>query len=782
VKPLPRSSEPTAVPAGDLVTDPVCGMRIDPATAPHRHTHAGETFYFCNTSCWLRFRDDPAAFLGDRSAPPSGTAGAPPAGTTYTCPMHPEVIQDHPGFCPKCGMALEPVMPAATDERSDEERDMQRRLVWSAAFAAPLIALAMADMIPGLARAAWLHGTAALWVQLALATPVVLFGARPFFVRALASVRHRSPNMFTLIALGIGVAYLWSVLALLAPGLVPAASTMHGRPPVYFEAAAAITVLTLLGQVLELRARRRTGAAIRALLELAPETARRVADGHEEDVPLDAVRVGDRLRVRPGERVPVDGEVLEGTSAVDESMLTGEPVPVAKAPGARVTGGTINGNGALLMRADRVGADTVLAQIVRVVGEAQRSRAPVQDLADRLAAWFVPAVLIVSVVTLIAWLVLPAEPRVGPAIACAVAVLIIACPCALGLATPMSIMVAVGRGATEGVLVRNARALDALARIDTLVLDKTGTLTEGRPRLVAALALPGADERALLADAAALEAASEHPLAAAVTGGVRERGIAFETARDFAAVPGRGVRGTVRGEMVAVGALAYLAELGIDTAPLAPLAEEQRAQGRTAVAVARAGRAAGLLAVTDPVRADAAEVVSALRAEGVRVVMLTGDARSTALAVARRVGIDEVEAEVLPAAKAEAIARLREGGRRVAMAGDGINDAPALARADVGIAMGTGTDVAIASADVTLVHGDLRGIQRARRLARATRRNIVQNLGFAVAYNAVLVPVAAGVLYPPFGWLLSPMAAGAAMSLSSVSVVANALRLRRAAA
>jgi Cu+-exporting ATPase len=770
---MERAPSPAAT-ADGLELDPVCGMRIDPATAAGSLEHDGRTWWFCSRGCLERFRREPHRYR--QAAPPPAPAAA--AGTRYTCPMHPEIVRDGPGSCPICGMALEPLVPAAADEPDAEERAMSRRLWVCAAFALPLLVLGMAEMMPAWRVTHWLPVSAWAWVQLALATPVVLWGGAPFFARARDSLRNSSPNMFTLIALGVGTAYAWSLFATLLPGLVPAASA-HGVP-VYFEAAAVITVLTLLGQVLELRARRRTGDAIRALLGLAPKTARRVgADGSETDVPVDAVVIGDLLRVRPGEQVPVDGVLEEGRSAVDESMLTGEPIPVEKTPGARVTGGTLNGSGSFVLRAERVGAQTLLARIVALVAAAQRSRAPIQRLADRVAAVFVPAVLVVAGLAFGAWLGFGPEPRLGHAIANAIAVLIVACPCALGLATPMSIMVGVGRGARAGVLVRDAQALEALALADTLVVDKTGTLTEGKPRLVAVEAAGGVAEDELLALAAGLERASEHPLAAAVVAGAEARGVVPRPAADFGALPGKGVTGTVGGRRVAIGTPALLDELGIDAQPLAARVAAHRADGRTVVVVALDGRLAGLLAVADELKPSAPAALAALRREGLRVLLLTGDAAATAHAVARRLDITEVEAQVLPAGKRDAVTVLQAQGRRVAMAGDGVNDAPALAQADVGIAMGTGADVAIESAAVTLVGGDLWGIVRARQLARATLRNVRQNLFFAFVYNALGVPVAAGVLHPFTGWLLSPMLASAAMSLSSVSVIANALRLRR---
>jgi Cu+-exporting ATPase len=768
--------------APDPRRDPVCGM-VPRQGTPHRAEHAGATWRFCSARCAERFRAEPERYLAaDRDAAPA-PAGAPrpgaPARGRYTCPMHPEIVRDGPGPCPLCGMALEPMDASAVPEENAELRDMERRFRVSLVLTLPAFALAMGEMLPG-APLAHALGRGAAWIQLALTTPVVLWGGLPFFQRGLASLRTRL-NMFTLIALGTGAAFAYSTLATLAPGLFPASFRGHGgQVAVYYEAAAVIVTLVLLGQVLELRARSRTGAAIRALLGLAPRTARQVApDGREEDVALDAVRVGDRLRVRPGEKVPVDGVLLEGRSSVDESMVTGEPLPVEKGPGERVIGATVNGSGSFVMQAERVGSETLLARIVQLVSEAQRSRAPIQRLADRVAAWFVPAVMAAAVATFAVWAWLGPEPRLAHALVNAVAVLIIACPCALGLATPMSIMVASGRAAGAGVLFRDAEAIEVLRSVDTLVVDKTGTLTEGRPALAEVVARGGLSEDELLRLAASLERGSEHPLAAALVRGAQERGLALAEAERFEARPGRGVVGAVLGRAVALGNHSLLAELGLAPGPLAERADALRAAGRSAAFVAVDGRAAGLVAVADPVKASTPEAIRALHGEGLRIVMLTGDSRVTAEAVARELGLDEVVAEVLPEQKAEVVRRLQAEGRVVAMAGDGVNDAPALAQAEVGIAMGTGTDVALESAGVTLVKGDLRGIVRARRLSRATLRNIRQNLAFAFGYNALGVPVAAGVLYPAFGLLLSPMIAAAAMSLSSVSVIGNALRLRR---
>jgi Cu+-exporting ATPase len=716
---------------------------------------------------------------------PVAPAAPARARVEYTCPMHPQIVRDVPGNCPICGMALEPrtVTAEASEEETAELRDMTRRFWISLVLTLPLLAFAMSDMLPSNPLRHVAPARVIAWFQLVLATPVVLWGGWPFFERAWASLVNRSLNMFTLIALGTGAAWIYSVVATIAPGLFPDSFRTHGgEVGLYFEAAAVITVLVLLGQVLELRARSQTSSAIKALLQLVPPAARRLrADGGEEDVPLDAVQRGDRLRVRPGERIPVDGVVLEGASAVDESMVTGESIPVEKVPGRRVTGGTVNGTGGFVMRAERVGAETLLAQIVRMVSEAQRSRAPIQRLADQVSAWFVPAVVVIAVTSAVAWALTGPEPRMAYALVNAVAVLIIACPCALGLATPMSIMVGTGRGALAGVLIKNAEALEVLEKVDTLVVDKTGTLTEGRPRLTLVVAIAPITETELLRLAASLEAASEHPLAAAIVSGAERRGIPPAAAGDFRSVTGKGVMGRVDGRRVALGNRRMMADLGVELRSLEAQAEELRDDGQTVMFVAVDGRAAGLVGVADPIKATTPEALGHLRSAGLRIVMLTGDSRRTAEAVARRLGIEHVEAEVLPEAKSGVVELLQREGRRVAMAGDGVNDAPALARADVGIAMGTGTDVAIESASVTLVKGDLRGIVRARRLSRATMRNIRENLFFAFVYNALGVPIAAGVLYPALGLLLSPIVASAAMTFSSVSVIANALRLRRVA-
>ena len=816
----PGTRPAPAAPA-DATVDPVCGMRVDPQTAAGSHVHADRRYWFCSVGCLERFRADPERYLGagpdahaHAPAPaPPGSAGdytcpmhpevrrpgpgpcplcgmalepatvaALTARTEWVCPMHPEIVRPGPGACPICGMALEPRTATLAAETNPELEDMTRRFWIGLALAIPVVAIAMADLLPGQPLQQAVSQRGLTWAQLALATPVVLWAGAPFFQRAWASLVNRRPNMFTLIGLGTGTAYAYSVAAALAPGAFPAAMRGHGgEVGVYFEVASVITVLVLLGQVLELRARSRTSGAIRALLGLAPATARVLrADGREEDVPLEHVAVGDRLRVRPGERIPVDGAVLEGASAVDESMITGEPLPAEKGAGARVTGGTVNGASGFVMRADRVGRDTLLARIVQQVAEAQRTRAPIQGLADRVSAYFVPAVVGVALLSAAVWGTMGPEPRLAYALVTAVAVLIIACPCALGLATPMSIMVGTGRGATAGVLIKHAGALEVMEKVDTLVVDKTGTLTEGRPRLVAVLPAPPHEEAEVLHFAASLERGSEHPLAGAIVLAARERGVPLEEAQDFRAIPGQGVTGRVGRRRVALGNAVLLAGLGVEPGDLAGRADTLRREGQTAVLLAVDDRPAGLLAVADPIKASTADALRSLRADGIRLVMVTGDSRVTAEAVARGLGIDEIEAEVLPEQKVAVVKRLQGGRHVVAMAGDGINDAPALAQADVGIAMGTGTDVAMESADVTLVKGDLRGIVRARRLSRATMRNIRQNLFFAFVYNVLGVPLAAGILYPLLGLLLSPMAASAAMTFSSVSVIANALRLRRA--
>ncbi|MHB8419468.1 MAG: heavy metal translocating P-type ATPase [Myxococcales bacterium] len=763
--------------------DPVCGMSVEPGRAKGgSYEHGGKTYWFCNAKCRERFRADPAAYLS--GAPPPRPAPPPAAQVSgYTCPMDPEIHQDGPGICPICGMALEPAVPTEVEAPDPELADMSRRFWIGAALTAPLLLLSMSEMLPGGGAQALLGARAASWLQAALATPVVLWAGWPFFQRGAVSFVRLRLNMFSLIALGVGVSYGYSLVALLAPDILPAtARGPHGEVALYFEPAAVITLLILLGQVLELRARGRTQGALRALLGLSPKTARRVSDGGETDVPLGTVVPGDRLRVRPGEKVPVDGVVLEGQSAVDESMITGEPLPVAKGPGDRITGATLNGHGSFLMRAERVGQETLLAQIVRMVAEAQRSRAPIQRIADRAAAWFVPAVIACSAVAFAFWLGLGPQPRLAHAIVAAVSVLIIACPCALGIATPMSILVGTGRGAAAGVLVRSAEALERFARVDTLVFDKTGTLTEGKPRLASVSALAGSpvgSDDELLRLAAALERASEHPAADAVVRGALARQLEIPAASAFQALPGQGVEGEVLGRKLLLGTAALLQERGVDASKLSAAAEARRAAGETVVLAAVDGRAAGLLSVADPLRVTAAAALASLRASGLRLVMITGDTRAAAERVAREVGIEEVIAEVLPARKAEIVRELRSQGRSVAMAGDGINDAPALAAAEVGIAMGSGTDVAMQSAGIVLVKGDLGALVRARSLSRATLRNIRQNLFFAFLYNGIGIPLAGGALYPVFGLLLSPMIASAAMSFSSLSVVSNALRLRR---
>ncbi len=758
-----------------LAIDPVCGMKVDPQKTPHHAEHGGKAFHFCCAGCRAKFVADPEKYLAPQPAP------APPpaaAGAIYTCPMHPEVRQVGPGACPICGMALEPATVSADVGPNPELADMTRRFWIGLALAVPVFILEMGGHL-GLASALVSH-QASEWIQLALATPVVVWAGRPFFERGWASLLSRRLNMFTLIAIGVGVAWLYSLFAVLAPGLFPPAfRNAGGRVPVYFEAAAVITVLVLLGQVLELRAREQTSGAIKSLLDLTPKTARRVReDGTDEEVTLDLIHVGDRLRVRPGEKVPVDGELLEGRVSIDESLVTGESMPVTKEPGAKVVAGAINKTGSFVMRAEKVGADTLLARIVQMVAEAQRSRAPIQRTADIVSGWFVPAVIAVAAVAAIIWATIGPEPRFAFALLAAVSVLIIACPCALGLATPMAIMVGVGRGAQAGVLIRNAEALERLAKIDTLVLDKTGTLTEGRPALTSVKVTAGHDETDLLRLAASLERGSEHPLADAILRAAGDRGLALSEAEDFDAPVGKGVTGFVDGRRVALGGSALLTERGVDTTPLAAAAEAMRADGATAIFAAVDGTLAGVLGIADPIKPTTADAVRTLKDEGVRLVMMTGDNRTTALAVAARLGIEDVEAEVLPQDKARIVQKLRGEGRAVAMAGDGVNDAPALAAAEVGIAMGAGADVAIESAGVTLLKGDLDGIVKARRLSRAVMRNIRQNLVFAFVYNAAGVPIAAGVLYPAFHVLLSPQIGAAAMAASSVSVISNALRLR----
>lgn len=797
-----------------MTKDPVCGMTLAEDSAAGRFDFDGQTYYFCSEHCLHQFESEPAKYArpAERPAPPAGIYTCPmhpeirqngpgacpkcgmalepvlsavpsasPPASEYTCPMHPEVVSNQPGSCPKCGMALEPRGAGTAEEANPELADMSRRFWISVALALPVFLMSMTAEFAPAVIADLLPARILQWVEFLLATPVALWAGWPLLQRGWASVVNRSLNMFTLIALGVGVAWGYSVVAILIPGRFPPSLRMaDGTVPVYFEAAAVITALVLLGQVLELRARSRTSSAIKMLLGLAPKTARIVrTNGLEEDIPLDRVVPGDTLRVRPGEKIPVDGFVLEGSSALDESMVTGESIPVAKEPGDRLIGATVNGTGGLLMRAERVGNDTLLAQIVRMVSEAQRSRAPIQHLADVVAGWFVPIVVSAALLTFLVWLLVGPEPRLGHALVNAVAVLIIACPCALGLATPMSIMVGTGRGAAAGVLIKNAAVLEILEKVDTLVVDKTGTLTEGKPRLMAVTSAPNWDENEVLRLAAALERASEHPLAAAIFAGATERGLELPKVDAFQSMTGRGVSGMVEGQRVAVGNARLLKEQDVDPGGLMTVVESARARGQTAILVVVDGQAAGVVAVADPVKASTAEVLQLLHAEGIEVVMLTGDNKVTAEAVAKTLGIDRVEAEVLPDQKAAVVKALQAEGRVVAMAGDGINDAPALALAHAGIAMGTGTDVAMESAGITLIKGDLRGIVRARRLSRATMRNIRQNLFFAFVYNSLGVPLAAGVLYPFFGLLLSPIVAAAAMSFSSVSVVSNALRLNR---
>jgi P-type Cu+ transporter len=804
------------------VKDPVCGMSVDPPSAAGSYNHAGQEYFFCSTHCLERFRARPEAYLnkplvqlsspadapktaepgGDftcpmhpevrqekaGSCPRCGMALEPRAGRAaipgaeYTCPMHPEIVRREPGACPICGMALEPRVASGDEEVDVELLDMTRRFWIGLFLTLPLLLLSMTEMAPGRRVFPEISGGLLNWIQFALATPVVLWGGWSFFRRGWASIVNRSPNMFTLIALGTATAYLYSVIATAIPGIFPHSFRSHGGEiAVYFEVAAVITVLVLLGQVLELRARNQTRSAIRELLDLAPKTARVIRpDGRDEDLPLDQIKPGDRIRVRPGEKVPVDGVILEGTTSIDESMVTGEPLPVEKKPGDRVTGATINGTHGFIMRAERVGADTLLARIVRLVGEAQRSRAPIQRLADTISTYFVPAVVAIAVLTFLVWAMLGPEPRLAYALLNAIAVLIIACPCALGLATPMSIMVGVGRGARAGVLVRNGETLEIMEKIDTVVVDKTGTLTQGKPRLVSVFGPKDQQQEAeLLQLAASLERASEHPLADAIVQGAKERGVDPVEPENFRSLTGKGVMGKVKGRSVALGNLLMLGEVGVSPGDLLKISDELGQKGETVIFVAVDGKVEGLLAVADPIKDSTPEATRMLHAERIQIVMVTGDNLPTARAVARELSIDRVEAEVLPEQKNQVVKRLQAEGHRVAMAGDGINDAPALAQADVGIAMGTGTDIAIESADITLVKGDLRGIARARRLSKAVMRNIRQNLFLAFGYNALCVPMASGVLYPFFGLLLSPMIASAAMTFSSVSVIANALRLRK---
>ena len=759
--------------AAEGVIDPVCGMTVDPHTAKHRADYRGHTYYFCSAGCREKFVADPQKYLGARQAE------TVPEGTIYTCPMHPQIRQIGPGSCPICGMALEPEIAGTEVGPNPELVDMTRRFWIGLVLSLPVVALEMGGHLTNLHML--LGKNLSNWIQFVLATPVVLWAGWPFFVRGWQSLVTRNLNMFTLIAMGTGVAWLYSVVAVLMPNLFPAAfRDTEGAVAVYFEAAAVITVLVLLGQVLELRAREATSGAIRALLDLAPKTARRVKDdGSDEEISLDTVQVGDRLRVRPGDKVPVDGVVLEGRSALDESMVTGESMPVTKEKDSRVIGGTINKSGSFVMRADKIGRDTLLSRIVQMVASAQRSRAPIQRLADQVSAWFVPTVIAIALIAFVAWATFGPEPRFAFGLVAAVSVLIIACPCALGLATPMSIMVGVGRGAQAGVLIKNAEALERMEKIDTLVIDKTGTLTEGKPKVVAVKPAPGFDETKVLQLAASVERGSEHPLAEAIVAAAAERNLALSPVRDFDSPVGKGVIGMIEDKRLALGNARFLGELNIDTSALSAEAERLRGDGATAIFLAVNGKPAGVIAIADPVKATTPDALRALAAEGIRVVMLTGDNRTTAQAVARLLGIAEVEAEVLPDRKSAIVEKLHREGRAVAMAGDGVNDAPALAAAEVGIAMGTGADVAIESAGITLLKGDLTGIVKARALSAAVMRNIRQNLFFAFIYNALGVPVAAGVLYPIFGVLLSPIIAAAAMALSSVSVVGNALRLRR---
>ncbi len=757
----------------DAMRDPVCGMSVDPATAKHHTEHAGKAYVFCSAGCLAKFTANPGKYIAvapAKSMPSDRDA-------VYTCPMHPQIRQKGPGNCPICGMALEPLHVASESAPNAELIDMTRRFWIGLALTIPVVALEMGGHLFDLHHL--IAPSLSLWTQSTLSTPVVLWAGWPFFQRGWDSLVNRSMNMFTLIALGTGAAYSFSIVALFAPELFPTNLKQDGMVPVYFEAASVITVLVLLGQVLELRAREQTGGAIRALLKLAPAHARRIGDdGREDDVPVEQVQRGNRLRIRPGESVPVDGEVIDGSSAVDESMVTGESLPVEKLAGAKLIGGTMNGTGALVMRAEKIGAETLLARIVAMVSEAQRSRAPIQRLADLVSAWFVPAVLLVAAISFAAWMIWGPQPAFANALVAAVSVVIIACPCALGLATPMSIMVGIGKGAMAGILIKNAEALERFEEVDTLVVDKTGTLTEGKPQVVAIVPAQGFDEAGLLSLAASMEKSSEHPLAAAILSAAHARGVVLRDVTDFKSVTGKGIAATIDGRRVAAGTTQLLNELGVDARGLEPRAEEMRRDGSTVMFVASGDRLAGLLAIADPIKATTPTALANLRAARIRIVMLTGDNVTTARAVAGKLGIQDVEAQVLPDQKHAVVRRLRQEGHVVAMAGDGVNDAPALAEADIGIAMGTGTDVAMQSAGVTLVKGDLAGIARARTLSRATMRNIRQNLVLAFVYNVIGIPVAAGALYPAFGLMLSPVIAAAAMSLSSVSVIANALRLR----